>query len=81
MKHTCRVECTQIEDEWIMARVPELPGAVTQGRDVNEAVANIKEATELLLQAYRDNASKDPAGKAIWESIGKSLGDPPDGTS
>ena len=27
----------QIEDGWIMARVPDLPGAVTQGKDIEEA--------------------------------------------
>jgi predicted RNase H-like HicB family nuclease len=26
-----------IEDGWIMASVPELPGAVTQGKDLSEA--------------------------------------------
>ena len=52
-----------------MATVPELPGAVTQGRDLDEARANIKEAVELLLQAYRENAAKDAPGNALWETI------------
>jgi predicted RNase H-like HicB family nuclease len=69
MRHDYHVVYTTIEDGWIMATVPELPGAVTQGRDLDEARANIKEAIELLLQAYRDNAAKDASGNAMWETI------------
>lgn len=58
-----------IEDGWIMAQVPELPGGVTQGRDIDEARATIKEAVELLLQSYRENAVKDAPGGAIWETL------------
>ena len=43
---------TPIEDGWIMAQVPELPGAVTQGRDMDEAREMIQEAVEHLLQSY-----------------------------
>jgi predicted RNase H-like HicB family nuclease len=69
MRHDYHVVYTTIENDWIMATVPELPGAVTQGRDLDEARANIKEAIELLLQAYRDNAAKDAPGNAMWETI------------
>jgi predicted RNase H-like HicB family nuclease len=58
-----------IEDGWIMATVPELPGAVTQGKSLSEARKMIKEAVELLLQSYRDNAAKDAPGNAIWETL------------
>jgi predicted RNase H-like HicB family nuclease len=58
-----------IENGWIMATVPELPGAVTQGRNLEEARAMIKEAVELLLQSYRANATKDMLGNAIWETL------------
>ena len=59
-----------IEDGWIMATVPDLPGAVTQGKDLSEARANIKEAVKLLLASYRENAVKDAPGEAIWETFG-----------
>ena len=49
---------TPIEDGWIMATVPELPGAVTQGQDMNEARAMIHEAVKLLLESYRENATE-----------------------
>jgi len=69
MRHDYHVVYTIIEDGWIMATVPELPGAVTQGRDLDEARANIKEAVTLLLRAYRENAAKDAPGTAMWETI------------
>ena len=39
----------EVEDGWIMATVPDLPGAVSQGKDLTEARAMIKEAIELIL--------------------------------
>ncbi len=59
----------EIEDGWIMATVPDLPGAVTQARDMDEARANIKEAVELLLESYRDNATKEAAENAVSERL------------
>lgn len=43
-----------IEDGWIMATVPELPGAVTQGRTMKEAWEMIQEAVTLLAESYRE---------------------------
>lgn len=56
MKREYSVVYQEVEDDWIMATVPELPGAVTQGRDLAEARSMIKEAVELLLESYRDHA-------------------------
>ena len=69
MKHEFRVVYTPVEDGWIMAEAPELPGAVSQGRTMEEARMMIKEAIELLLEAYRENAERDAAGNAIWETL------------
>jgi len=52
MRHEYTVVYRTIENGWILAQVPELPGAVTQGRDMAEARAMIREAVELLLQTY-----------------------------
>ncbi len=52
MKREFNVVYTPIEDGWVMAQVPELPGAVTQGKDIEEAREMIQEAVELLLQSY-----------------------------
>jgi len=37
------------EDGWIVVRVPSLPGVVTQGRTLEEAVANAREAITLTI--------------------------------
>ena len=58
-----------VEDGWIMASVPELPGAVTQGRDMAEARSMIKEAVELLLASYQENAAKEAPSNAVWETL------------
>ena len=39
------------EDEWYVADCPEV-GTVSQGKTVEEAVANLKEATELYLEEF-----------------------------
>lgn len=69
MRHDYHIIYTPIEDGWIMATAPQLPGAITQGRDMDEARENIKEAIELLLESYRSNAQKDAPGNAIWEVL------------
>ena len=69
MRHDYNVVYTVIEDGWIMATVPELPVAVTQVRDMNEARENIREAVELVLQSYRENAAEGMPGSAIWETL------------
>jgi predicted RNase H-like HicB family nuclease len=69
MKREFSVVYTPIEDGWVMATVPELPGAVTQGRDLAEARAMIQEAVELLLQSYRENAAKDAVSESVWETL------------
>lgn len=67
MKREYEVVYQEIEDGWIMATVPDLPGAVTQGRDMAEARMMIKEATELLLESYRSHA--ETPEDAVRESL------------
>jgi predicted RNase H-like HicB family nuclease len=69
MKREFKVVYTPIEDGWVMAQVPELPGAVTQGRNMEEAREMIQEAVELLLQSYHDNAAKVAPTGAVWETL------------
>jgi predicted RNase H-like HicB family nuclease len=38
------VTLTGDEDGWIVAECPALPGCISQGKDEQEALANIKEA-------------------------------------
>jgi len=39
---------------WVCARLLELPGAISQGRTIEEARANVLEAARDLLELYRD---------------------------
>jgi len=39
------------DDQWYVADCPEV-GTVSQGRTIEEAVANLKEATELYLEEF-----------------------------
>jgi predicted RNase H-like HicB family nuclease len=69
MTHEYRVVYSPIENGWILAMAPALPGAATQGKDMAEARENIEEAIQLLLESYRENAAKNAPGNAIWETI------------
>jgi predicted RNase H-like HicB family nuclease len=39
------------EDQWYVAECPEV-GVVSQGKTIEEAVVNLKEATELYLEEF-----------------------------
>jgi predicted RNase H-like HicB family nuclease len=41
------------EDGWVVAECPALPGCVSQGRTVDEALRNVREAIELSLETRR----------------------------
>ncbi|HEX9859902.1 MAG TPA: type II toxin-antitoxin system HicB family antitoxin, partial [Nitrospirota bacterium] len=43
------------EDGYYVAECPSLPGCISQGNTKDEAIANIKEAIELYVDALRDD--------------------------
>ena len=43
------------EDGWWIARVPELPGCVSQGSSFKEACENIREAIHAVLQVLKED--------------------------
>ena len=47
------------DGEWWIGYVAELPGAHTQGRTLDEARENLKEATRLIIEANRELAQRD----------------------
>ncbi len=51
------------EDRWWVASVPEIPGAHSQGRTLEEAREMIKDAVRLLLEVRREDAEREMAGK------------------
>jgi len=62
------------EEDWWIAYVEELPGVNTQGRTLEEAHENLKEAVQLIIEANRELARR--------EKIRKDLGIPkPSGRS
>ncbi len=40
-------------DGWVVVECPSLPGCLSQGRTIDEALANIREAIELSLETRR----------------------------
>lgn len=50
------VTLTRAEDGWLVVECPALPGCVSQGRDEQEALANIKEAIAAWLWAKDQKA-------------------------
>ena len=53
------------DGEWWIGYVEELPGANTQGRTLDEARENLKEAVSLILEANRELAEREIAGKNV----------------
>ena len=51
-------------DRWI-GYVEELPGANTQGRTLEEARENLKEAVQLVVEANRELARRESEGKQV----------------
>lgn len=55
----------QQEGDWWMAYVEELPGANTQGKTLEEARDNLKEAIQLIIEANRELARRTTQGRTV----------------
>lgn len=55
------VTLTKAEDGWVVAECPALPGCVSQGKDEQEALGNIKEAIAAWLWAEDEKAAAKAA--------------------
>jgi predicted RNase H-like HicB family nuclease len=56
--------------DWWAAYVEELPGANTQGRTLEEARANLREAVQLIIEVNRENREREPAaGDVVREDL------------
>ncbi len=64
MQHTFTAVFERHGDWWI-GYVEELPGTNTQGRTLDEARANLKEAVQLVLEANRELARREAAGRDV----------------
>lgn len=50
---------------WWIGYVEELPGANTQGKTLEEARENLKEAIALILEANREQTRRDIANRPV----------------
>ena len=48
------------EDGWFVVTVPGLPGCITQGKTIDEAIKNAKEAIEAYLESLQKNNQPIP---------------------
>jgi predicted RNase H-like HicB family nuclease len=55
----------QKDGKWWIGFVEELPGANTQGRTLEEARENLKEAVALIIEANRQLAEQELDGKEV----------------
>lgn len=53
------------EDGWWVVSVPEIPGAHSQGRTLEEAREMIKDAVTLLLEVRREDADRETEGREV----------------
>lgn len=67
------VTLEKAEDGWIVAECPALPGCVSQGRDEEEALTNIREAITAWLWAEDQKAAasleQSPARHSIVVAV------------
>ncbi|WP_334102786.1 type II toxin-antitoxin system HicB family antitoxin [Methanothrix soehngenii] len=54
------------EDGWLVIECPSLPGCVSQGRTVEEALENIKDAIQGCLNVFGDRTTADPIERLRW---------------
>jgi len=54
---------------WFVGWVEEVPGAMTDGRSLDECRRNLKDALELILEVHRDEARQCLDGSCILEDI------------
>lgn len=53
------------EDGWWVVSVPEIPGAHSQGRTLEEAREMIKDSVTLLLEVRREDADRETEGRDV----------------
>jgi len=51
--------------KWVIGYVEELPGANTQGKTLEEARENLKEAVFMVINSYRKEAEKQIKGRKV----------------
>jgi len=53
------------DGDWWIGYIEEIPGVNAQGRTIDEARENLKEAVKLIVEANRELARRETAGRAV----------------
>lgn len=56
---------------WYSATCPSLPGCHSQGKGISQALDNIREAIELVLEDMADHDESLPAGEALLTTVAR----------
>ena len=51
---------------WYTGKCMQVPGAMSQGRTLDELIENMKDAIKLMLECYRDEARETYAGEKCF---------------
>ena len=55
----------EYDGEWWVGYVEEIPGANTQGRTLDEARDNLKDAVQLLIESNRQEIQRLAGGRSV----------------
>ena len=61
---------------WFVGWVEEIPGAISQGRSLDECRHNLRESLELLVETHRDEARVGLDPSCIQEAIEIEVAEP-----
>jgi len=61
MEYTAIIK--EIEDGWYMGQCEQIPGALTQGRTIEETKENLKDAIRLLMEDEKADFRKSHRGE------------------
>lgn len=64
-----KVVVSEGEDDWYVAECPALPGCVSQGKTVEEALENIKDAIEGCLEVLNERARATSVRDKVVEVV------------
>jgi len=64
MEYTAIIK--EIEDGWYMGQCEQVPGAMTQGKTIDEVEENLKEAIELILEDEKEDFRKEHKGERFF---------------
>jgi len=54
---------TEVENGWYMGQCEQVPGAITQGKTVEEVEENLQEAVALVLESQKAHCQKSYFGE------------------